>query len=515
MADEVYLFDNEDMLVFAEEELIEKDEREYWKILIIDDEKDIHNVTKMVLKDVEFDGKGLLFESCFSGKDAKEVLKNDRNIAVILLDVVMESDTSGLDLIKYIRDDIQNHYVRIILRTGYPGEAPERDVILNYDINDYKEKTELTSQKLFTSVIAALRAYKDIVTINSNNRGLEKIIDVSSDIFELKKIMMFPLALLNSIISIISLDDKSDISGLTMSCYEDKRNILAARGIYSDFEGQKLDLIDLENVKIRIDNAFKSKKTEYGKDYYVGYFISSDSHESIVYVDGFGQMETWQSHLLNIFDKNVGIAFDNIYLNAEIEKTQAELIFTLGEVVEVRSEETGNHVRRVAEYCKILALEMGIEEKEAEMLRVASPMHDLGKIGIPDNILHKSGPLTDEEFVVMKRHTTNGYEMLKNSKRSLLKMASVVALEHHEYYDGNGYPRGLSGDDIHIYGRIMAICDVFDALTSDRIYRRAWSLEKVLDYIKERIGTQFDPKIAKVFFEHLDTIIEIKNKYSD
>lgn len=512
MDSEGYLFQNDDLLVFADEKEDASDDVDSWKILIIDDEQDIHNVTKMVLKDVCFDGKKLEFQSCFSGETAKTFLKENDDIAVILLDVVMEKDTSGLDLIKFIREEIQNTYVRIILRTGYPGEAPEREVILNYDINDYKEKTELTSQKLFTSVIAALRAYKDIVTINSNNKGLEKIIDVSSNIFELQNIKTFPQELLESIVAIIDLNENSNLSGMTLA---PNGNILAGCGRFEDCIGENLNELDMKQVKDNIERSLQFKRTLYGADYYSGYFMSKEGNAKLVYVDDFGKMETWQIHLLDIFDKNVGIAFDNRYLNAEIENTQSELIFTLGEVVEVRSEETGNHVRRVAEYCKLLALSMGIEEKEAEMLRIASPMHDLGKIGIPDNILHKPGKLTDEEFVIMKRHTTIGYEMLKNSNRSLLKMASIVALEHHEYYDGNGYPRGLAGDEIHIYGRIMAICDVFDALTSDRVYRKAWPVDKVLDYIRERIGSQFDPNIAKVFFDQMDDINEIRNKYSD
>jgi len=512
MDSEGYLFQNDDLLVFADEKENASDDVDSWKILIIDDEQDIHNVTKMVLKDVCFDGKKLEFQSCFSGETAKTFLKENDDIAVILLDVVMEKDNSGLDLIKFIREEIQNAYVRIILRTGYPGEAPEREVILNYDINDYKEKTELTSQKLFTSVIAALRSYKDIVTINSNNKGLEKIIDVSSNIFELQNIKTFPQELLESIVAIIDLNENSNLSGMTLAT---SGNILAGCGRFEDYIGENLNELDMKQVKDNIERSLQFKRTLYGADYYSGYFMSKEGNAKLVYVDDFGKMETWQIHLLDIFDKNVGIAFDNRYLNAEIENTQSELIFTLGEVVEVRSEETGNHVRRVAEYCKLLALSMGIEEREAEMLRIASPMHDLGKIGIPDNILHKPGKLTDEEFEIMKRHTTIGYEMLKNSNRSLLKMASIVALEHHEYYDGNGYPRGLAGDEIHIYGRIMAICDVFDALTSDRVYRKAWPVDKVLDYIRERIGSQFDPNIAKVFFDQMDDINEIRNKYSD
>ncbi|MCT4662423.1 MAG: DUF3369 domain-containing protein [Tissierellales bacterium] len=516
MSDEKYLF-QEDELIFAEdegEEVLDK----YWKIMVIDDEKDIHQVTQMVLKDVSFDGKGIDFINAYSAQSAKEILSKNDDIAVILLDVVMEKDTSGLDLVKYIRDDLKNPFVRIILRTGYPGEAPERDVILNYDINDYKEKTELTSQKLFTSVISALRAYKDIVAINRNNEGLEKIIESSGDIFELRSIRHLSEGLLKSMLDlIVDVGSKKGVSGLSLIVDEKVRkvNITAGYGRFCDKCYDNIDDIGEEVVKLRLEKSMNQRKTQYGDDYYVGYFKSHVEKESLIYLDGFGKLETWQKHLLGVFDKNVGIAFDNIFLNREIEKTQSELIFTLGEVVEVRSEETGNHVRRVAEYAKLLALKVGFSEEEAERLRVASPMHDLGKVGIPDAILHKPSKLTEEEFEIMKRHTTIGYEMLKNSKRKLLKLAAIVALEHHEHFDGRGYPMGLKGEDIHISGRIMAICDVFDALTSDRVYRKAWDTERVLDYIRERVGTQFDPKIAAIFFEEIDEILKIKEMYSD
>lgn len=511
-----YLFD-EDVLVFAEDEEDEKLDK-YWKIMVVDDEKDIHQVTQMVLKDVTFDGKGIEFINAYSASEAKRILLENDDIAVVLLDVVMEKDTSGLDIVKFIREDVKNHFIRIILRTGYPGEAPERDVILNYDINDYKEKTELTSQKLFTSVIAALRAYKDIVAINRNNKGLEKIIESSGDIFELRSIQNLSEGLLKSMVELIVEDSpKNDISGIALIVDENNKsiNVIAGQGRFEDHSYEAVAEIEEEIVKLRLEKSMNQRKTQYGDDYYVGYFKSHVEKEGLIYLDGFGKLETWQKHLLGIFDKNVGIAFDNIFLNREIEKTQSELIFTLGEVVEVRSEETGNHVRRVAEYSKLLALKMGFTEEDAERLRVASPMHDLGKVGIPDAILHKPGKLTSEEFEIMKRHTTIGYEMLKNSKRKLLKLASIVALEHHEHFDGKGYPMGLKGKDIHICGRIMAICDVFDALTSDRVYRNAWEVDRVLGYIEDRIGSQFDPDIAEMFFEEIEEILKIKDMYSD
>ena len=151
-------------------------------------------------------------------------------------------------------------------------------------------------------------------------------------------------------------------------------------------------------------------------------------------------------------------------LNEEIEESQREVLFTLGAIGESRSRETFNHVKRVAEYSKLIALKLGLDSKSAELLKMASPMHDIGKVGIPDAILNKPGKLTADEFEIMKTHAVLGYEMLNVSTRPLLKAAAIVAHEHHEKFDGTGYPRGLKGKDIHVYGRITAIADVFDAL---------------------------------------------------
>ncbi|MEA1956139.1 MAG: HD domain-containing protein [Campylobacterota bacterium] len=199
-------------------------------------------------------------------------------------------------------------------------------------------------------------------------------------------------------------------------------------------------------------------------------------------------------------------------LNDELEDTQREIIFTMGAIAEERSKETGNHVRRVAEYSYMLARFYGMSIKESLLLKNASPMHDIGKIGIPDHVLNKPGRFTDKEFEIMKAHSEIGYGMLKHSERSIFKVASIVAYEHHERYDGQGYPRGLKGENIHIYGRITAIADVFDALGSDRIYKRAWPLEKILKLFKEERGKHFDPLLIDLFLNNLDDFIETKER---
>ncbi len=206
---------------------------------------------------------------------------------------------------------------------------------------------------------------------------------------------------------------------------------------------------------------------------------------------------------------------DMVLQKEKIERTQKELIYRMGEAVEARSKESGNHIKRVSHYSKILALLAGLDEEEAESLFIASSMHDIGKIAIPDVILLKPGKLDSEEYKIMQTHSEIGYALLSGSDLPLLKIASIVAYEHHEHFNGSGFPQGLKGNEISIYSRIVSIVDVFDALVSDRIYKKAWELEKVLEFFKEHSSTQFDPILVKLFIENIDKFMRIKEQFED
>jgi len=258
-----------------------------------------------------------------------------------------------------------------------------------------------------------------------------------------------------------------------------------------------LDFSATANASIIIGILFVSQLSNY--------FVSIlDENEKELY--------NYQHHLQDMVDSAVKVIEE---LNIEITETQKEVVFTMGAIGESRSKETGNHVKRVAEYSKILALAYGMPEEEAELLKMASPMHDIGKVGIPDSILKKPARLTVEEFEVMKTHSEIGYEMLKHSKRAILKTASIVAYEHHERWDGKGYPRGIKAEDIHIYGRITAIADVFDALGSIRVYKEAWDDAKIFELFKEERGNQFDPKLVDLFFENFSKFDAVRRKLID
>jgi len=490
-----------------------------WKILIVDDETDVHDVTYMTLKRLMFDGRGTEFLNAYSAAEAKQVLHDHPDVAVILLDVVMENEDAGLSLIHYIRKEIKNAMVRIILRTGHPGQAPEESVTIDYDINDYREKTELTTERLRTAVVTALRSYRDLSIIDENRRDLKQIISSSTQIFRLQSLTKFANKVLEQLTALSCLQPYSHYKRLSSLIAQKKNDtellVLAATGRYQPLTGSLL--LEQNNPELwhTVQTACKQNTFVYYHNRLTLCCPGNWGSENVIYLEGFGHLTEWELDLLEMFRLNVLIALDNIYLNKEIETTQKECLFTLGEIAESRSPETGNHVKRVGEAAKILALKFGLSEEEAELLRLAASMHDLGKLAIPESILNKPGTLTPEEFAIMKTHSEMGYEMLKKSKQSLFQIAALIAREHHENFDGTGYPRGLKGQEIHIYSRIVALADVFDALGNKRSYKSSWSNADIIDYIQEQNGKKFDPQLVSLFFSHLDEFIQVRETLPD
>lgn len=204
-----------------------------------------------------------------------------------------------------------------------------------------------------------------------------------------------------------------------------------------------------------------------------------------------------------------------IKLHEEIESTQQEVIYRMGEIAESRSKETGNHVKRVAEYTRLLAIKYGLDMQEADLIATASPMHDIGKVGIPDDVLLKPGKLNDEEWEIMRTHAMLGYTVLKNSSRPLLQAAAIIAKEHHEKYNGTGYPMNLCGENIHLYARIVAIADVFDALSHDRCYKKAWEDEAIFYFFEKEKGKHFDPTLLTLFLSAKEEFLAIRDRLKD
>jgi response regulator RpfG family c-di-GMP phosphodiesterase len=512
---------NDELIFHKEPEHTKEPVYPPWKVLIVDDEEEVHKVTKLALRRFSFDGRPLVFISAYSGHEARSILEQTEDVSIILLDVVMETDHAGLDLVKFIRQDLNNHTSRIILRTGQPGQAPENEVITQYDINGYKAKTELTSSKLFTLMHTSLRSYRDIITLDHSKKGLEKVIQASRDIFALCSYNAFAAGALEQLL--LLLQSKQSCKGpigryvaLSIQLKEQTFKILASSTHNrSDLHDQPRPLSQLPGTfKVAVIEAVHTRANVFHENSMVMY-CSNATLTTLFFVDEITPLSDIDRNLLNLFTENIVIALENIRLNEMLTDAKREIIYRLGEVIETRSAETGFHVKRVALYCELLAQLKGLSKEDVDLIKLASPLHDIGKVGIPDSILNKQGALTEEERTLMNTHAQLGHDLLTGSGNPLLDAAATISLSHHERWDGSGFPRGLAGDDIPIYGRIAALADVFDALDSKRCYKGPWTVEKNFAMLSQESGKQFDPSLVDLFMANRDHFLAIRERYQD
>ncbi|MDF2413179.1 HD domain-containing phosphohydrolase [Aeromonas sp. 1HA1] len=499
MDDQILIIDDDDLPLLDNQQA-------GWKVMIVDDEPEVHRITKITLSKFEFDNKPIEFLHAYSAAQAKELLAQTPDVALLLLDVVMEVDHAGLDVVKFVREDLQNKMVRIVLRTGQPGQAPEDDVVTNYDINDYKDKTELTSQKLRTLLRASLRSYRDIRTLESNRQGLEKVIEASKGIFEKRSLRQFVEGAQEQLDALIN-QEESQIYDVKQFTYEVRDQILEPL-----LPGHPS--VRLVDAPLILRQAMANRATVYDGNQMVLY-CQNPRHHLLFHIETTRHLSQMDTGLLSLFTENIIVALENIRLNEVIADNQREIIYRIGELVETRSKESGLHVKRVALYTELFCLLLGMSEEQSELIKRASPLHDIGKVGIPDAILHKPGKLTPEEWEIMKTHAQLGQDMLSGSDLALFQIGATIAGNHHEKWNGSGYPRGLKGDSIPLEGRVVALADVFDALGSDRCYKNAWPLDKVLALIEEEKGQHFDPQLVDLMLANLDKFLKIREQHKD
>lgn len=491
-----------------------------WKVIIVDDDNFVHRMIKEINNNLSFEGKRIEFYSAYTSEEAIKLLNENKDIALVLLDVFLEEKDSGLHLVKHIREDIKDTDVRIVLMTDKGSMSLQEEVILHYDINGYENKSDLFSKKMNTIILSSLRSFRDINRINNNRVAMEEVVLSISNLYETNSIEEFLSESLCHLSAVINqCKDKGTCKINSFAAIRQKEtNVFKLVGGYGKYKisinNSIRETVDEANL-MKVNKIFINGDHEFFDNCYIARYKSTTGTEAIIFIEIYGEIYHIDMELLDVFHKSISATFDNLCLNLEIEETQKEILYTLGEVTEARSEETGFHVKRVSKYCELLAEEYGLSKRESILLTYATPIHDIGKIAIPDNILLKPGKLTPEEFNVVKTHTTIGYNLLRNSQREILKAAAIVAHEHHERFDGKGYPRGLKEEEIHIYGRIAAIADVFDALGSPRVYKKPWVINDILKYFREERGKHFDPVLVDILFNNLDRFMEIKEKYSD
>jgi response regulator RpfG family c-di-GMP phosphodiesterase len=509
-------------LIFADEEAPDahgpkKATKKPWCILLVDDDAEVHAVTRLALKGFEFQGSQLELISAHSGEAGRDVFHSRDDIALAIVDVVMETDHAGLDLVHYVRNTLQNHRTRLVMRTGQPGQAPEDRVIREYDIDDYKEKTDLTIQKLRTLLYSKLRAYRDLCIIEYQRDGLTRVLGATAMVQNAESLTVFATAVLDQLTSLLNLD-RSALYCIVLPNPENgehQTKTIAATGDFVQYSTDTSFSELPEIVSQRFTQVLAQKAAQHFEDAYVLYTSAKNGGCNLLYLKHAAELEKLDRQLLEVYTQSVAITFDNINLQEELRDTQRELVYTLADAVEARSKDTGAHVERVALTCEILARLYGLPESEVMLIKAASPLHDIGKVAISDDILRKPGKLDSTEWGLMQQHSQFGLEILQRSTRPLMKLGAEIALSHHERWDGTGYPRGLAGTAIPVSGRITALADVFDALGSRRSFKEPWSQDMVIDAIREGRGTQFEPALVDLLLDNLAIFDALRTEHPD
>ncbi len=484
------------------------DAREPWVIAVIDDDPIVHEVTKAVLADFMFDGRGVRFLSARSGQEAQKLFRTHHDIAVAVIDVVMETELAGLDLVRFVRDELNCTLTRLILRTGQPGLAPESRIIHDYDLHDYWEKTDLSAQKMITGIHSALRAYRDLRILEASRHGIHKLLD------------MLP--------SLQTCQSRDAFIRSAFAQLKSFMNLSQVKGFVGEPRADGIHLVHVEGMNFATGTVLpagvaderriaKALQADIVQDAHA-LSLRLNAREAvpfIFYLEGSWDLGEEGLRLLGLFRHQMEMQLENLCLWLDAVDAQLETIHLLADAVESRSKETGAHTRRVGEMAWILAGELGMDTRRCELIHHAAPLHDLGKIAVPDSILNKPGKLDTTEWAVMMTHAQVGYEILSKSDRSPMKMAALIAREHHEKWDGTGYPNHLSGNQISQEGRIVALVDVVDALLSRRCYKDPWKLDDVLGLLKEQRGKHFDPSVVDAFFRNLPSVLALRQSYPD
>jgi len=454
-------------------------------ILIIDDNAKNIQLAATVLKQVNL--YNIFFAT--SGKKGIEQLKL-RKHSLILLDVNMP-ELDGYETADIIKQDANHKKIPIIFLSA---NTNKESIVQGFEHNgaDYITKPFEESE-----LIHRVRTHVELFLAKEQ---LQEEVDDTKILLEQYKMAVDASALVS----------KTDLDGIIT--YVNDEFCKVSQYSKGELIGQSHNIVRSKDVPKTLYK--KMWDTITGKKIWHGILKNIKKDGTLYYVDAnIIPILNAKNEITEYISLRKNITKE-IELKNDILATQKEVLSTLGELGESHSKETGDHVNRVAHMSEVLAKAYGCSEEEVALLKMASPMHDIGKVVIPDAILLKPAKLTSDEFEVMKQHTIYGWEIFKKSKHKLLKTAAAVAYEHHERWDGEGYPRALRGEEIHIFGRITAVCDVFDALCSKRVYKDEWTLESALEFMKSQSGKAFEPKLIELFLENIDEIVAIKKKFN-
>lgn len=513
-----------------------------WPVLVVDDDPEMHAMTRLVMRKFTFQDRPLELLSAYSAEQALEILRQRSDIALVLLDVVMETQDAGLRLVARIRGELGNDAVRIVLRTGQPGDVPEEEIIHNYDINDYKAKTELTARKLGTSVVAALRSYAQITGLDRLRDGLERVaalgrgLDVRGGVDDLAATLLTQLADLLGVPGDGVLCGMPDGGGGTLV-------VLAAAGRFRPAAGGPLADIRADvgadiggdagaaagdgDLAAAVAAARMAGASGLGGRWLViplvALPVTTPTGEAAGIpasalclslprpLDGYG----WR--LADVAATRVMDAWQNLASMARLRATRwatAQLLAAGRPYPGAESSWTpdggrGVRLSRLAVRLATLlrqdpAYATDLAGDMPERIAMGAMLYDIGMQAVPGNLPGKPGPLTPEEVQAVRRHCRRGADLMRTAAGRVggdadIDFCAMLAQTHHEWWDGNGYPDGLRGDAIPLAARIIAVADTYDALTHPRINRPALSPDAACGELRAAAGRQLDPAIVAVF----------------
>lgn len=552
---------------------------DYWKVLVIDDEQEVHDVTELVLRNFEFEGKSLKLLHAYSATEGIRVFGEHEEIAVALVDVVMDGDDAGLRLIRHVRQSMGNQFVRIILRTGQPGLAPEREVISRYEINDYKAKTELSAQKLFSVMVSALRGYRDIKALDDTRKGLERMLETATALFRARTIPRFAEIALGKLVSLFNqeraiLQDKQG-GGVFVA----QSSQIFPRGEVLAFIGSPAMVSQgMHTILLRQGaNTERSIQT-------ISIAISTRYNEDFLIRITLGRQITQLDHTLaELFRLKATLALEHLLVLQKSQDAQRQAINALARIVHDRTppsspqhpdsghelsesdayntladsvseiytrhnmvgttgfvdflyqlttqaeigtwgsaERAAGHIIRIGSYAEFISQQAGLDREFCNAIKFAAGLHDIGNLFAP-SYSSSAWYLTDSiSRRIASGHTCSGKDFLLCSSKTtlsppILRMAADIAMHHHETWAGSGYPDGLSGQTIPIAARIVAIADFFDTHTHAQVDGETTPLsdKEVYELIAASSNYYFDPEISRVFLENYDGLLSLRNALSD
>lgn len=486
-----------------------------WKVLIADDDHDIHLTTKLVLNDFEFMGRGIEFLDAYDANATCDLIKANPDTAVILLDVVMESTDAGLNAVRRIREEIGNRMVRIILRTGQPGYAPEREVVLQYHINDYKAKSELTAGKLFTSLVSALRSFEDMHAIDSHRAGLVKVLDAASSM-DFRSQNLFACGVLTQLGTLLGIG-REDLVLLIRRRHGDGRDVvMAAVGGRAPVIGAKMEeVLDAEGVHY-LARVLSSGIAHAGEKQSIFLVALPDLADVAVYIGGPRRLDEAERALIELFCMKIVLAYQNFEF---VEYSRLDQFAEIALLARVTGRAPFLTIPYIASYGRLSReIAQHMSEKGSlrtphsrfpELIERAAMFADIGNDALPSSILEKPSALSPAERAMLQTHPERGHRLLQELHSAVpvgrvIGLAREVALTHHERFDGTGYPSGLKGWNIPLAGRIVAVANSYTAMTSNRPWRAAHTHEQALEMMQAESKAAFDPDVIDAFVAVVD-----------